>query len=342
MFILLYSYFKIRNRIIKKGNYGKKTAGASLKAGFLCYVVTLLFLIPSIIFLDITENKQDKYGIKESISESDNDDKNINTTYKPIRKLKVDSQYASRTIYTIQTGSIISITNAQKEFNSISRLLNKKELNFLRIEKIGNYHAVRLGKFEDYATAENLLKAIKSRLSTAIILKAYIKNGRIKMLYEDSSSDDKHGAKEEFLSSPIPEKIKPVATEKPDKKIKTDIVTENINNAEVHYERGINFDTSGKHQEAIEAFKQAIRVNPDYAEAHYNLGTIYGKLGKYQEAIDAFKQVIRIEPDNVNTHFIIGFTYVLSDDYGSAMKEYKILKELDKERANKLFNIIYP
>jgi hypothetical protein len=124
---------------------------------------------------------------------------------KTIRKSKVDPQYTSTTIYTIQAGSTISMTDAQKQFDSISRLLNEKELDFLRIEKIGNYHTVRLGKFEDYAAAENLLKAIKSRLSTAIIMKAYIKNERIILLYKDSLSDEKHGVKEKSLSSPVSE-----------------------------------------------------------------------------------------------------------------------------------------
>ncbi len=126
-------------------------------------------------------------------------------SFKSIKKLNVDPQYTPTTIHTIQTGSMISMTDAQKQFDSISRLLNEKELNFLRIEKIGNYYAVRLGKFEDYATAENLLKAIKSRLSTAIIMKAYIKNERIILLYKDSLSDEKHGVKEKSLSSPVSE-----------------------------------------------------------------------------------------------------------------------------------------
>ncbi len=91
--------------------------------------------------------------------------------------------YASQLIYTIQTGSMVSIIGAQKQFNSISQLLNKKELNFLRIEKIGKYHTVRLGKFENHATAEKFLQEIKPRLSEAIILKAYLKKERIVRLY---------------------------------------------------------------------------------------------------------------------------------------------------------------
>ena len=136
-----------------------------------------------------------------------NDDKNIYTTYTPISKLKVNAQDTPAKIYTIQTASLISIKDAQKQFNSISRLLNEKELDFLRIEKIGKYHAVRLGKFEDYTAAENLLKAIKSKFASAIILKAYIKNERIKMLYGDSLSDEKHRVKEKSLSNPVPDEI---------------------------------------------------------------------------------------------------------------------------------------
>ena len=44
---------------------------------------------------------------------------------------------------------------------------------------------------------------------------------------------------------------------------------------------------SGMHKEAIEAYKQAIRIKPDIANAHYNLGTAYDISGMYKEAIEA-------------------------------------------------------
>jgi len=112
------------------------------------------------------------------------DDKNIYTTYKPIRKLKVDSQYKSTTIYTIQTGSFNSAADAQKHYDIIVQGLRKNELNFLRIEKIGNYHAVRLGKFLDYASADGFLQVLEPQLANTIILKANIKDERIIKIYE--------------------------------------------------------------------------------------------------------------------------------------------------------------
>jgi tetratricopeptide (TPR) repeat protein len=56
-------------------------------------------------------------------------------------------------------------------------------------------------------------------------------------------------------------------------------------------------------KEAIEAFKQAIKINPDYAKTHHNLGVIYLKLGMNKEALEAYKQAIRINPDYADAHF---------------------------------------
>ena len=93
-------------------------------------------------------------------------------------------------------------------------------------------------------------------------------------------------------------------------------------------------------EENIDAFKQAIRINPDDAEAHYNLGIAYDESIMYGKAIDAYKQAIRINPDDVKAHSILGASYILLNDKASAIEQYKILERLDSESANELFNII--
>jgi hypothetical protein len=69
LLFLLYSYFWLRNRMIKKSNYGEKAWGVSLKAGIYSYLATLLFLLPFLVFVDIVERNQDKSEIKESFLE---------------------------------------------------------------------------------------------------------------------------------------------------------------------------------------------------------------------------------------------------------------------------------
>ena len=60
-----------------------------------------------------------------------------------------------------------------------------------------------------------------------------------------------------------------------------------------------------------------------------------------EEAIEAFKKSVEIDPDNTEAHYSLGMFYNLSNDRSSAIKQYKILEKLDSEIANLLFNLIY-
>ncbi|MBU0701915.1 tetratricopeptide repeat protein [bacterium] len=60
-----------------------------------------------------------------------------------------------------------------------------------------------------------------------------------------------------------------------------------------------------------------------------------------KEAIEAYKQAIRIKPDFALAHCNLGLTYLHLGDSGSALDEYKILKNIDTDLANKLFNLIH-
>lgn len=120
--------------------------------------------------------------------------------------------------------------------------------------------------------------------------------------------------------------------------IKTDISSLK---AWAYFKIGYCYDELGTYTKAIEAYKQAILINPNNARIHYNLGYAYCKLGFYKDAIEAFKQAIRIDPDDANTHCNLGVAYLLIGDRNSALNEYKILKELDIDLANKLFDSIY-
>jgi hypothetical protein len=86
--------------------------------------------------------------------------------------------------YTIQAGSFLTINRAWAQFDFITDLSQAKDDANLRIEKIGDLYTVRIGKFENYETAQKFHQEIKPRLSETVILKAYIKNERIMRVHE--------------------------------------------------------------------------------------------------------------------------------------------------------------
>jgi tetratricopeptide (TPR) repeat protein len=68
---------------------------------------------------------------------------------------------------------------------------------------------------------------------------------------------------------------------------------------------------------------------------------MYSQLEDYEKAIEAFKQTIRIQPDYIYAHYNLGMVYLVQGDRNSALDEYKILKDLDQDIADQLFDLIY-
>lgn len=108
---------------------------------------------------------------------------------------------------------------------------------------------------------------------------------------------------------PSPEAPAPAPVSEPSGELEKAKVEQNPDSAESYFNLGVSYGKSGMDKEAIESFKQAIRIKPDYYFAHCGLGVSYGKLGMYREAIEAYKQAIRIKPDYADAHSGLGVTY---------------------------------
>ena len=66
--------------------------------------------------------------------------------------------------------------------------------------------------------------------------------------------------------------------------------------AEDWFNEGNALSSQGKYDEAIKAYDEAIRLDPNFAKAWNNKGiALYGQ-GKYDEAIKAYHEAIRLDP----------------------------------------------
>jgi len=59
---------------------------------------------------------------------------------------------------------------------------------------------------------------------------------------------------------------------------------------------------SGRLNEAIDQFQQALRFKPDYADARYNLGNALLYATRYPEAIEQYEQVLKLQPAYPKAH----------------------------------------
>jgi tetratricopeptide (TPR) repeat protein len=61
-----------------------------------------------------------------------------------------------------------------------------------------------------------------------------------------------------------------------------------INDGDAYFRRGLTLSRQGLWKEAIDAYKESLRVNPDNAQTYLNLGFVYYELGYDREAQQAF------------------------------------------------------
>ena len=61
--------------------------------------------------------------------------------------------------------------------------------------------------------------------------------------------------------------------------------------AEARYYLAAVLHQQGDLEGALEEFREAVRLNPDYREAHFGMGVVLRKLGKREEAEAEFRQV---------------------------------------------------
>ena len=54
---------------------------------------------------------------------------------------------------------------------------------------------------------------------------------------------------------------------------------------------------AGRYEEALEKYKMAVKLNPDYRDAHVGLAATYAVLGREEEARTEVSEILRIEPN---------------------------------------------
>jgi tetratricopeptide (TPR) repeat protein len=96
-----------------------------------------------------------------------------------------------------------------------------------------------------------------------------------------------------------------------------------------HYKRGVWKAKQGDWRGAIEAFTQALRVNPNLVEAYIERGVARSQLGEHQGAIEDFTRAISINPNDIGAYLNRANVRAANGDRLGALEDY--------QKASKLF-----
>ncbi|MGE3843988.1 MAG: tetratricopeptide repeat protein [Vicinamibacterales bacterium] len=115
--------------------------------------------------------------------------------------------------------------------------------------------------------------------------------------------------------------------------------------SEAYYEflRGRFLEGEGQVEPAIEAFKNAARLDPDSADIPAELGALYARQNRSDDAIASAEAALARDPDNVEAHWVLGTVYAAlaqgDSDRTRAELSDRAITHLEKSRVARKYDL---
>ena len=114
--------------------------------------------------------------------------------------------------------------------------------------------------------------------------------------------------------------------------------------AESRVAEGSRYALQRQYDKAVDAFKQALRIDPEMAAAHLGLGSAYHNMGRLADALDPLTAAVRLEPQNAVAHLNLGITLAAlrrPEDAMIALNEAKRLNPQSARIHNEVGNVLH-
>src|ERR1017187_2767821 len=111
-------------------------------------------------------------------------------------------------------------------------------------------------------------------------------------------------------------------------------------NPEVLKRLGIIYQTELKFNDSIDAFQQALQVDPKYSEVNFYLGLSYFGLNQYDKAIASFDTQLEIDPKYRRAHYFQAQGFRTLNPNAADMPQNEILLHEDPGDKKALYQLI--
>ncbi|MDM8517264.1 tetratricopeptide repeat protein [Desulfobacterales bacterium HSG16] len=96
----------------------------------------------------------------------------------------------------------------------------------------------------------------------------------------------------------------------------------NPDNALAHNNLAFRLAQTGKPDEAVKHYTEALRINPNYLDSFYGMGLVSITHGKLDKAVEYFIRVLSINPEHLLSHLNLGILYFNIGKLDKAVEHY--------------------
>ncbi len=111
------------------------------------------------------------------------------------------------------------------------------------------------------------------------------------------------------------------------------------NYIEAYNNLGILYQEIGDDHSAYETYQRLINVNPDYEKVYNNLGLLFYQRGQYGEALEAFQKALTINPKNLESYLNLGVIYKKQGQWEKAVSSYQKALSINPLHKETHYNI---
>jgi len=113
--------------------------------------------------------------------------------------------------------------------------------------------------------------------------------------------------------------------------------------AEQYTEQGNIYAQEKQYDKAVDAYRQAINLDPHLAAAYHGLGRTYGNMGRVADSLEPLEMGVRLDPNNARAHLNLGITLAFlrrRDEAIAQLTEAKRLAPSDPSILNNIGNVL--
>lgn len=117
------------------------------------------------------------------------------------------------------------------------------------------------------------------------------------------------------------------------------VLPRSVEDPEYWTNRGIDAYASGRYGEAVDHFRSALRIDPDYRYARFDLGRALLSTGEAAEARDILHDYLAVDPDDIDARASLASAQMLTGEYAAAEQSLRTVLQARLRDAGSWYNL---